>query len=440
MAGVDGRDPGDDYRHLLNELKLYDPALLKKPRLVAANKMDLPAAAANLAKFKRRHKVDVVEISCLDQTGLEGLKKELLKRVSTLPAKGKEVASGRRIAQATTILASPTAMSPENRSLMMRANRLLGAGLVEHNLVKIEDLEKANERLLEIIASNQPRQATVLGVLAYELKVIREEDVLQHLVESEGLGLVDLRGYEPPDDTKKGLDLDACWATWSVPFDQEEDFTFIATAYYLSPAVRTYWEKKFDGPDPLVRHDARGHRRAPGPPFEPHELEGAVPDRGRPGVGSRRPGLFEHHSSHAGPRRPGARRPLRLEPPRNHHGTRKSPVPDRREAHRHGPAHRRAARLDRRAPAGPERRRPRPAAPGGLQGHRLPVPRGEGEGPRPGPLQRGPLQDQPARRSSGSPRNSARRTSCCRSGRWATSCWWRSRTRSRSPSRRRSRR
>lgn len=139
-------------------------------------------------------------------------------------------------------------MSPENRSLLMRANRLFGAGLVEHNLVKIEDLEKANERLLEIIASNQPRQATVLGVLAYELKVIREEDILQHLVETEGLGLVDLRGYEPPDDTKKGLDIEACWATWSVPFDQEEDFTFVATAYYLSPAVRTYWEKRYEGP------------------------------------------------------------------------------------------------------------------------------------------------------------------------------------------------
>jgi len=139
-------------------------------------------------------------------------------------------------------------MSPENRSLMMRANRLLGAGLVEHNLVKIEDLEKANERLLEIIASNQPRQATVLGVLAYELKVIKEEDVLQHLVEAEGLGLVDLRGYEPPDDVRKGLDLEACWATWSVPFDLEEDFMFIASAYYLSPAVRTYWEKRTEGP------------------------------------------------------------------------------------------------------------------------------------------------------------------------------------------------
>jgi len=73
-------------------------------------------------------------------------------------------------------------MSPENRSLLMRANRLFGAALVEHNLVKIEDLEKANEKLLELIAANQPRQATVLGVLAYDLKVIREEDVLQHMV------------------------------------------------------------------------------------------------------------------------------------------------------------------------------------------------------------------------------------------------------------------
>ncbi|MFZ1057437.1 MAG: GTPase ObgE [Opitutaceae bacterium] len=82
MAGNDGRDPANDYRQLLNELKLYDPALLKKPRLLAANKMDLPDAAANLARFRRRHKVDVVEISCLEGTGLDRLKKELLKRVA----------------------------------------------------------------------------------------------------------------------------------------------------------------------------------------------------------------------------------------------------------------------------------------------------------------------------------------------------------------------
>jgi len=130
----------------------------------------------------------------------------------------------------------------------MRANRLMGAGLVEHNLVKIEDLESANERMLIVAGENQPRQATVLGILAYESKVLQEEDVLQHLVDVEGIGLVDLRSYEISDEVRKGLEPGACWATWSVPFDKEEGFTFMATAYYLSPAVRTYWEKRCEGP------------------------------------------------------------------------------------------------------------------------------------------------------------------------------------------------
>ena len=134
-------------------------------------------------------------------------------------------------------------LSQEHRTIVMRANRLLGASLVEHNLVKIEDLEQANERLLEIVNSGQVRQTTVLGVLAYEMKVISEGDVLSHLVDSEGIGLVDLRYYELGDEIRKHADLGACWATWSIPFDKEEDFIFIATAYFLSPAVRAYWEK-----------------------------------------------------------------------------------------------------------------------------------------------------------------------------------------------------
>jgi len=81
MAGSDGRDPRDDYKHLLNELKLYDPALAKKPRLVAANKMDLPASKANLAAFKRRHKVPVIQISCLTRAGLDRLGRDLLRQV-----------------------------------------------------------------------------------------------------------------------------------------------------------------------------------------------------------------------------------------------------------------------------------------------------------------------------------------------------------------------
>ena len=130
----------------------------------------------------------------------------------------------------------------------MRANRLLGAALVEHNLVKIEDLETANEKLIEVVATDQPRQSTILGLLAYDMKVLKEDDVLHHLVESEGVGLVDLRDYDVPEDSRKNLDLGAAWATWTVPFDREEDFYFVATAYYLSPAVRTFWEKQLGGP------------------------------------------------------------------------------------------------------------------------------------------------------------------------------------------------
>ena len=37
---VDGRDPVSDFRILERELYLYDPALIKKPAIIFANKID----------------------------------------------------------------------------------------------------------------------------------------------------------------------------------------------------------------------------------------------------------------------------------------------------------------------------------------------------------------------------------------------------------------
>lgn len=81
MAGTDAREPKDDYRQLLRELELYDRRLLRKPRLVVANKMDVPEAKKKLAAFKRAHKVAILPISCETGDGLQRLRKELLKRV-----------------------------------------------------------------------------------------------------------------------------------------------------------------------------------------------------------------------------------------------------------------------------------------------------------------------------------------------------------------------
>jgi GTPase len=75
MAGTDGRAPWDDYKNLLTELELYDPALLQRPRLVVANKMDEPPAEENLKKFKRRiRKTPVVPIAAAFDQGTEEFK------------------------------------------------------------------------------------------------------------------------------------------------------------------------------------------------------------------------------------------------------------------------------------------------------------------------------------------------------------------------------
>jgi GTP-binding protein len=71
MAGTEGREPWDDYTHLLDELGKYDPTLLERPRLVVANKMDEPAAEAHLKSFKRKvRKVTVVPISAAFDQGM----------------------------------------------------------------------------------------------------------------------------------------------------------------------------------------------------------------------------------------------------------------------------------------------------------------------------------------------------------------------------------
>ncbi len=82
MAGTDNRQPWDDYRHLLEELELYDPQLLNRPRLVVANKMDEPAAESNLRRFKRRlPHIPVLTISAALGDGIDRFKKAIRQAV-----------------------------------------------------------------------------------------------------------------------------------------------------------------------------------------------------------------------------------------------------------------------------------------------------------------------------------------------------------------------
>lgn len=85
MAGSEGRDPFDDWQKINDELRLYNADLEKRPQIVAANKMDMPEAEANLEKFrvevaKVRGDLEIMPISSLTRQGIQ----ELLYRVAEL--------------------------------------------------------------------------------------------------------------------------------------------------------------------------------------------------------------------------------------------------------------------------------------------------------------------------------------------------------------------
>jgi GTP-binding protein len=88
MAATDGRAPWDDYKSLLSELDLYDPALLQRPRLVVANKMDEPPAEENLKKFKRRiRKTPVLPMAAAFDQGTDEFKQAMRAAVTGTAAK-----------------------------------------------------------------------------------------------------------------------------------------------------------------------------------------------------------------------------------------------------------------------------------------------------------------------------------------------------------------
>ena len=81
MAGVDGRDPLDDYVKINDELKEYKMNLSKRPQIVVANKMDMPEAISNLKRFKEKYPdVEILPISALTKEHLN----ELLYKIADL--------------------------------------------------------------------------------------------------------------------------------------------------------------------------------------------------------------------------------------------------------------------------------------------------------------------------------------------------------------------
>ncbi len=109
-AGVDGRAPWDDYRALRNEIRRFDPELLKRPVMLVANKMDLPGARGNVPQLNRAARRKSLPISTRTGEGLDVLRarlKELIQPVA--PGAAPEALP----AELTTPTANGEFISPE---------------------------------------------------------------------------------------------------------------------------------------------------------------------------------------------------------------------------------------------------------------------------------------------------------------------------------------
>ena len=114
MAGTDNREPWDDYKKILNELALYDPDLVVRPHLVVANKMDEPAAAANLKKFKRRiPRTKVLPMAAAFDEGIEQFRKVIDAAVATATAKAEAAAAA--AAASVPVVPAATARARDRR-------------------------------------------------------------------------------------------------------------------------------------------------------------------------------------------------------------------------------------------------------------------------------------------------------------------------------------
>ncbi|HHW28351.1 MAG TPA: GTPase ObgE [Syntrophomonadaceae bacterium] len=73
-AGTEGRDPVDDVRVILEEVRLYNPLLADRPVVIAANKVDLPEASDHIPQLKEAYPAyKIFPISAVTGSGIQEL-------------------------------------------------------------------------------------------------------------------------------------------------------------------------------------------------------------------------------------------------------------------------------------------------------------------------------------------------------------------------------
>lgn len=119
---------------------------------------------------------------------------------------------------------------------------------MDKELITSAHLEAANVRFMEMIQSPETiKNASILSTLLFDLKAFEEGALIDLIVEESRIGLIDLSQIQLPSLRPMEVELDACMATKTLPFDHFEGTYLLATCYYLSNPVIKFWEDLLDG-------------------------------------------------------------------------------------------------------------------------------------------------------------------------------------------------
>lgn len=87
-AALEGDDPVENFQKINQELMEYNPELLKRPQVIAANKTDIPEAQQNVIRLKEAYEKEgypVFAVSAATNQGLDAMLEEVAKILKDYP-------------------------------------------------------------------------------------------------------------------------------------------------------------------------------------------------------------------------------------------------------------------------------------------------------------------------------------------------------------------
>lgn len=129
------------------------------------------------------------------------------------------------------------------KTLILKSSRSIGSMLVKLAYISEEQLDEAYQQLIDSLNGDEPTNPCLLSTLIYNTEALDENKLLK----TSQYPMVDLHCFEITHPSKFDLDIELCKATCTFPFDKEEGYIFLASAYTLSEPVIEEWEKLAPG-------------------------------------------------------------------------------------------------------------------------------------------------------------------------------------------------